>query len=43
LSRVRLAHLERNGSISVIPVEREPRVLDLQAENGVQTMRISLE
>ena len=37
------ATLERNGSISVIPAERKPAVLDIQVEHGVQTVRITLE
>ncbi len=43
VSQIRLAHLERNGSISVIPREREPRVLEVAVEDGVQTVRIALE
>jgi uncharacterized membrane protein YcaP (DUF421 family) len=43
LSRVRLAWFERNGSISVIPAEREPAVVDIQVRDGVQTVRIRLE
>ena len=43
LSRVRLAWLERNGSISVILAEREPAVLDVQVKDGVQTVRVRLE
>jgi uncharacterized membrane protein YcaP (DUF421 family) len=42
-SQVRLATLERDGSISVIPAERPPEVLDVQVEDGVQTVRIRLE
>jgi uncharacterized membrane protein YcaP (DUF421 family) len=42
-TQVRLATLERDGSISVIPAERPPAVLDVQVENGVQTVRIRLE
>ena len=43
LSRVRRAWLERNGSISVIPAERGPAVLEVRVESGVQTVRITLE
>jgi uncharacterized membrane protein YcaP (DUF421 family) len=35
-SRVKLAYMERNGQISIISNEREPRVV----EQGVQTVRI---
>ena len=42
-SQVRLATLERDGSISVIPADRPPTVLDVQVEHGVQTVRIRLE
>jgi uncharacterized membrane protein YcaP (DUF421 family) len=41
-SNVRLAYLERNGSISVIPHGREPRILDVSVVDGVQTVRIEL-
>ena len=43
LSRVRLAYMERNGSISVITAEREPAVLDIRVEDGIQTVRVRLE
>jgi uncharacterized membrane protein YcaP (DUF421 family) len=43
LSRIRLAYMERNGSISVITAEREPAVLDIRVEDGVQTVRVRLE
>jgi uncharacterized membrane protein YcaP (DUF421 family) len=42
-SQVRLAYLERDGSISVIPAEREPAVLDVRVEDGVQTVRVRIE
>ncbi len=42
-AQVRLAYLERDGSISVIPREREPRVLEVAVEEGVQTVRIVVE
>ena len=42
-SQIKRAYLERNGSISVIPFETEPRVLDVAADQGVQTIRIKLE
>lgn len=43
VSRVKLAYLERNGQISVIPAQKEPRVLDVSVQDGVQTVRIQLE
>lgn len=43
MARVRLAMLERDGSISVIAADREPVVLDVRVEDGVQTVRIRLE
>jgi uncharacterized membrane protein YcaP (DUF421 family) len=42
-SKIKRAYLERNGSISVIPFENEPRILDVRTEQGVQTIRIKLE
>ena len=42
-SGVRLAYLERDGSISVVPRSREPRVLDIAVADGVQTVRIAVE
>jgi uncharacterized membrane protein YcaP (DUF421 family) len=42
-SQVRLAILERNGSISVIPAEREAAVLDVAVDDGVQTVRLRVE
>ena len=37
---VKLAYLERNGGISVIPRKPEPRVLEVSVQDGVQTVRI---
>jgi uncharacterized membrane protein YcaP (DUF421 family) len=31
-SRIKRAYQERNGSISIIPFEKEPRILDVTAE-----------
>ena len=36
------AHFERSGDISVIPGRREPRVLEIRVEKGVQTVRVEL-
>ena len=41
-AKVKLAYLERNGSISVIPFKSEPRILDVSVADGVQTVRIEL-
>jgi uncharacterized membrane protein YcaP (DUF421 family) len=41
-SQIKLAYLERDGQISAIPFEREPRVLNVSVENGVETIRIEL-
>ena len=37
------AYLERNGQISVIPAKREPRVVDISVQEGVQTVRVLVE
>lgn len=42
-AKVRRAYLERDGSISIIPFDKEPRVLDVRTEDGKQTIRIKLE
>ena len=39
---VEVARFERNGDISVIKGEREPRVVDVAVLDGVQTIRIEL-
>jgi uncharacterized membrane protein YcaP (DUF421 family) len=41
-SGVRLAYLERNGNISVIPRDGEPRVVEISVAAGVQTVRIEM-
>jgi uncharacterized membrane protein YcaP (DUF421 family) len=41
-SQVKLAYLERNGGVSVIPEEAEPRAVTVSVANGVQTVRIEL-
>jgi uncharacterized membrane protein YcaP (DUF421 family) len=43
LSSVKAAYLERDGSISVIPRPKGPRILDVSVADGVQTVRIALE
>ena len=42
-SQVRLAYLERDGSISVVPSKDGPRILEVSVADGVQTVRIALE
>lgn len=42
-SNVSRAVLERDGSISVISKQREPQVLEVTVEDGVQVVRISLK
>ena len=42
-ARVKLAYLERNGEISIIPYKEEPRILDVSIEDGVKTVRIELQ
>jgi uncharacterized membrane protein YcaP (DUF421 family) len=41
-SKVKLAYMERNGSISVLPQKSEPRILEVAVKDGVQTVRIEL-
>jgi uncharacterized membrane protein YcaP (DUF421 family) len=41
-AKVKLAYLERNGQISIISQEREPRIVTLSIEDGVQTVRIEM-
>jgi uncharacterized membrane protein YcaP (DUF421 family) len=42
-ARVRRAYLERNGQISIVSYRREPRIVTVAVEDGVQTIRIELE
>ena len=42
VSKVRLAFKERNGEVSILP-KKEPIVLEVAVESGVQTVRIRLE
>lgn len=41
-SRVSLAYLERDGSISIVPRKEPARVSEIQVADGVQTIRIEL-
>ena len=43
LAGVQEARLERSGEISIVKAARAPAVLDVAAEDGVQTVRIRLE
>lgn len=43
LSQVKVARLERSGQISVIPAAREPQVIEVKVEEGVQTVRVNIE
>jgi uncharacterized membrane protein YcaP (DUF421 family) len=42
-TNIKLAYLERNGAISVIPCEHELRIVEVSVEDGVQTVRIALK
>jgi uncharacterized membrane protein YcaP (DUF421 family) len=42
-SEVEVAHIERNGTISVIPRDPEPHIIEITVEPGVQTVRVKLE
>jgi uncharacterized membrane protein YcaP (DUF421 family) len=39
---IKLAYLERNGGISIVPFKHQPHVVEVSVENGVQTVRIEL-
>jgi uncharacterized membrane protein YcaP (DUF421 family) len=41
-SRIRRAYLERNGSISVVPRDPGPRVVEVSVAEGVQTVRVEM-
>lgn len=43
VGKVRSAHLERDGSISVVKQDTTPHVLDIRVEAGVQMVRIKVE
>lgn len=42
-STIERAYLERSGNISVLPYEKDPSVLILPVESGVQTVRIEIK
>ena len=41
-AHVKLAFQESNGSISILPREQEPQIIEVDVEEGVQTVRIQL-
>lgn len=41
-NQVKRAYLERSGRISIIPYPREPHIIDISVENGVQTVRVEI-
>ena len=41
-ARVRLAILERDGTMSVLPADAAPRIVEVTVEQGVQTVRVEL-
>jgi uncharacterized membrane protein YcaP (DUF421 family) len=41
-SRVSLATLERDGTISVLPADQAPRVVEVSVKQGVQTVRVEI-
>lgn len=41
-AKVRRAYIERNGKVSVIPFPTEPKVVTVDVEEGVKTVRIEL-
>ena len=41
-AQIKLAYLERNGGISIIPFKDQPHVVEVSVEDGVQTIRIEL-
>lgn len=41
-SKVKLAFMERNGNISVLPFPSEPQVVEVAVKDGVQAVRIEL-
>ena len=43
LDNIKEAYLERDGQISFIKDDPEPKVLDIKVEDGIQTVRIKLE
>lgn len=42
-SQVKIARLESNGEISILPQKKQPQVIEVSVEAGVQTVRIQTE
>jgi uncharacterized membrane protein YcaP (DUF421 family) len=42
-SKIRLAYMERDGSVSAVPRPSEPHIVDVSVMDGVQTVRIELK
>lgn len=40
---IQMAHMERDGSISIVTKSSEPRIVDINVKDGVQTVRIALD
>jgi uncharacterized membrane protein YcaP (DUF421 family) len=40
---IRMAYMERDGSISVVSGSSEPKIVEVSVQDGVQTVRIALE
>ncbi len=43
VDEIRTAYMERDGSISIVSGSSGPKVVEVEVEDGVQTMRIALE
>lgn len=43
VSTIEMAYLEREGTISVVPEQSGPRIVEVAVLDGVQTVRIALE
>ncbi len=41
-AKVKEAHIERSGDLSVIKQDEPPRVVEVRVQDGVQTARIEL-
>lgn len=41
--QVKRAYLERDGSISVMPFDKTPQVIEVASDHGIQTIRIKME
>ena len=43
LSQVKAARLERSGNISVVKQSERPQLVDIDVQDGVQTVRIAFD